>query len=282
MYVETHYKPSSYFFSPFHEQVTEARDLEVARAVLPRHTRHVAVLCGAPPPVDALGITPTGAGRAELATKDAGRSTRAGVPFLASWASDNDSDGGTDGGWRLACGAECTRVIGLLEPHFRSHSSSHRCYRSLQDLQRLSSDAGGRTSVAVVAVTSLRGRPLSLRTHLEELKQGLGSSSCLILILSLAEGKAKAEEAPGSFPRSLDIPALQEDVRQTFQGHGASVTILLRNPTGRRSQAPSTDQKEVDGVGQKEENQEEKQLLDLMEALLQQHSRAFHGQVLIV
>ncbi|XP_047501699.1 bifunctional enzyme IspD/IspF-like [Penaeus chinensis] len=258
-------------------KVTEARDLVVARAVLPRHTRHIAVLCGAPPPVDSLGTTPAGIGREELATQNPGRSTRAAVPFLTSLASDSNSDGGTDDGWRLECGAECTRVIGLLGPRLRSHSSSHGCYHSLQDLQRLSSDARGRTSVAVVAVTSLRGRPRSLRPYLEELKQGLGvGTSCLILILSLDENKAKTEEESGSFHRSLDIPALQEDVRQTFQGHGASVTILLRNPTGRR--IPPIDQKEMDEVGQKEK---ESQFLDLMEAVLQQHSRAFHGQVLV-
>lgn len=262
---------------PFREQVTEARDLVVARAVLPRHTRHLALLCGAPPPDDALGFTPTGSGGTEPDGEDAGRSSRASVPFLTSLASGSESEGGTEDVWRLECGAECTRVIGLLAPRLRSHAFSLRCYHSLQDLQRLSSDARGRASVAVVAVTSLRGRPRSLRSHLEELKQGLGvGTSCLILILSLEEDEAKTEGSSGSFQPSLDIPALQEDVRQTFQGHGASVTVLL---TGNKTQAPSGIQKETNEGRQMEK---ENQLLDLMEALLQQHSRAFHGQVLVV
>ncbi|XP_042856502.1 uncharacterized protein LOC122243094 [Penaeus japonicus] len=271
-------------------KVTEARDLVVARTVLPRHTRHMALFCRAPPHDSALGITPTELGETDPANEDAGRARRISEPLLTSVASGSEPAGSLDDDVVLECGAECVRVMRILAPRLRSHSTSLRWYHSLQDLRRLPTNAGGRLSVVVVAVASLRGPPppppagWSLRPHLEQLKRGLSAdTSSLILVLSLEEDGATTEDASSSsFPSKsshlslLDVTDLQKDVRQVFQGHRTSVTILLRNP-GERIQSPSAaDQKEE---GQREN---ENQLLDLMEALLQEHSRAFHGQVLVL
>ncbi|XP_042227591.1 uncharacterized protein LOC121869979 isoform X2 [Homarus americanus] len=270
-------------------KVTEERDLVVARTLLPRHHRRIAVIC------KALTMPYT---HPDKLTRDAeatigGTSLHHGVrvELQTPISDDHSSINQTESSFAktnyiphtsvpLVCGSECIHVFKCLESSLRKNSQ-HVYLSSDFNITSTSSS----TVVVVTTLGSLEEFEQCTKRIAEELNRNISS---LVLIFTL-----RTAECNVTLP---NVQILQQTLKLMFNKHMANVTVLIRFPSQNFSfqakdsgcEKEQTISVESDitcyqgSTTELEQCDERGQLVNLVATLLDQTTRCFHGQVLVL
>ncbi|XP_069167344.1 uncharacterized protein [Procambarus clarkii] len=286
-------------------KVTEERDLVVARSVMPRHTRGVALVCRAlqasssHPQVRQGNEDTPEASRSHKTPSETDKTAQCyqvsvGLDVAATHRNQTDShcsksDVDLHSNIDLKCDSECLYVITTLESSLRSNSK-HLYLLSDFDHRSASSSA--------VIVVSVLDTVAEWRSRLQGIAQGIGEGVCTAVLIFTLRTKECDETL-------TNVTVLQKQLREIFKEHLTSVTALLQ--TSCPTSSTHSDKSECQGAEKKhyEQNspnsaqtlerqicqypsaglencEESSRLVKLVNTLLDQTTRCFHGQILVL
>lgn len=261
----------------------------MARALLPRHTRCTAVVCRAlttsstsqeSPRVAAGVAEDSSPGNAEAAggdVEDTECCDRVG-PHAPSSPAAGEATTEPSARVPLACDSECLHVFTVLEGSLRT-TSQHVCLSSNFDITSASSSC-------VVVITNLEAMTV-FRECVQGVAEVIDQSVCtVILVFTL-----RSEDCDVTLAH---ITLLQQQLRDALSDHSANVTVILRSSS--RASSSNSNCQSAKGKSSMEKSSQLRppgcaagaaedqdcRLGDLVKTLLDQTTRCFHGQVLVL
>ncbi|XP_071538956.1 uncharacterized protein [Panulirus ornatus] len=279
-------------------KVTEERDLVVARALLPRYIRRIAVICRAlssssssqevRPLQRVEGVVE---GSSHNSSQVASDEDIKSCHLLGSHVPTPPVEGQKGLYFRkttadpharrvpLTCDSECVLVFTALESTLRT--SSRNVYLSSDS--DITSTAPGSCVMVIANLDTV----MVFQECLQEVARGIDHSVCtVILIFTL-----KSEDCDVTVAH---LTLLQHQLRDVFSKHSANVTVLLRSSSRTSLMQSSCQGEKYNSYTEKSPTSvspspasgstgdENCRLGDLVQTLLDQTTGCFHGQVLVL
>lgn len=228
-----------YLFDFFASQVTEERDLLVARSVLPRHARSIVVLCrtlthGLPGHLDTSmhremeeekGMKKEQKKKEKQKEEDL-KCHKDSTTSTQQLERPSCTEGTTT---TLTCSNECLQVYLALETPLRTHCKELHVSGTF-DLQTMASHTASRVVVVIARLNSLS----ELKDSVSSIARMVPKDLCAVIIVFTV---LPEECAAGTTMSGISL--LQQGVKHTFREHAGHATVILVPD----HMAPDTDSK---------------------------------------